>query len=31
MSGMETNYIFVDGCYVKTSKGWFLKEQLRDI
>lgn len=31
MTGMETKYKIFDGCYVKTEKGWFLKEQLRDI
>jgi hypothetical protein len=31
MTGMQTNYKLFDGCYVKTEKGWFLKEQLRDI
>lgn len=31
MTGLETRYKLFDGCYVKTEKGWFLKEQLRDI
>ena len=31
MTGMPTKYKVFDGCYVKTEKGWFLKEQLRDI
>jgi hypothetical protein len=31
MTGMQTNYKLFDGCYVKTEKGWFLKEQLRDV
>lgn len=31
MSNLETDYKVLDGCYVKTDKGWFLKEQLRDI
>jgi|JI61114DRNA_FD_contig_21_8657447_length_2408_multi_17_in_0_out_0_2 hypothetical protein len=31
MTGMETKYKIFDGCYVKTDKGWFLREQLRDI
>lgn len=31
MTGMPTKYKIFDGCYVKTDKGWFLKEQLRDI
>jgi hypothetical protein len=31
MTGLETKFVFVDGCYVKTDKGWFLKEQIRDI
>lgn len=31
MTGMPTKYKMFDGCYVKTDKGWFLKEQLRDI
>lgn len=31
MTGMPTQYKLFDGCYVKTEKGWFLKEQLRDI
>lgn len=31
MTNMETDYKVFDGCYVKTEKGWFLKEQLRDI
>lgn len=31
MTGMQTKYKIFDGCYVKTDKGWFLREQLRDI
>ncbi len=31
MTGMQTQYKVFDGCYVKTDKGWFLREQLRDI
>ena len=31
MTGLPTKYKLFDGCYVKTDKGWFLKEQLRDI
>lgn len=31
ITGLETKFVFVDGCYVKTDKGWFLKEQIRDI
>jgi hypothetical protein len=31
MTGMQTQYKMFDGCYVKTEKGWFLREQLRDI
>ena len=31
MTGMQTKYKLFDGCYVKTEKGWFLREQLRDV
>lgn len=31
ITGMKTKFAIFDGCYVQTKKGWFLKEQLRDI
>ena len=31
VTNLETRYEFAGGCFVKTEKGWFLREQLRDI
>jgi hypothetical protein len=31
VTSLETRYEFAGGCFVKTEKGWFLREQLRDI